>query len=59
MSSTSAGYPLLALGILVLLRKLGGQTSRAAMLDTVIVFCGVALVQWVFFIDPPTTGLRH
>ena len=32
--------------------KLGGQTSRAAILDTVIVFCGVALVQWVFFIDP-------
>jgi signal transduction histidine kinase len=45
-------YPLLAVGILVLLRKLGGQTSRAAILDTVIIFCGVALLQWVFFIDP-------
>jgi signal transduction histidine kinase len=46
------GYPLLALGVLLILRKLGGQTSRAAILDTVLIFGGVALVQWVFFIDP-------
>jgi signal transduction histidine kinase len=46
------GYPLLALGVLLVLRRLGGQTSRAAVLDTVVVFFGVALVQWVFFIDP-------
>ena len=46
------GYPLLALGVLLVLRELGGQTSRAAVLDTLVVFCGVALVQWVFFIDP-------
>ena len=46
------GYPLLALGVLLILRKLGGQTSRAAMLDTLVIFSGVALVQWVFFIDP-------
>jgi len=47
-----AGYPLLALGVLLVLRRLGGQTSRTAILDTVLIFCGVALVQWVFFIDP-------
>src|SRR5207247_7422398 len=47
-----AGYPLLVTGILLLVRRLGGQTSRAAVLDTVIVFAGVAVVQWVFFIDP-------
>jgi signal transduction histidine kinase len=46
------GYPLLALGVLLILRKLGGQTSRAAILDTLVIFGGVALVQWVFFIDP-------
>ena len=46
------GYPLLALGVLLVLRKLGGQTSRAAILDTLVIFSGVALVQWVFFIDP-------
>ena len=47
-----AGYPLLALGVLLVLRRLGGHTSRAAVLDTVVIFLGVALVQWVFFIDP-------
>ncbi len=47
-----AGYPLLAFGVLLVLRKLGGQTSRAAILDTLVIFSGVALVQWVFFIDP-------
>jgi len=46
------GYPLLALGVLLILRRLGGQTSRAAILDTLVIFSGVALVQWVFFIDP-------
>jgi signal transduction histidine kinase len=46
------GYPLLAGGVFLTLRKLGGQVTRAAALDTVIVFCGIALVQWVFFIDP-------
>jgi len=38
--------------VLLILRKLGGQTSRAAILDTLVIFSGVALVQWVFFIDP-------
>jgi signal transduction histidine kinase len=46
------GYPLLAAGVFLTLRKLGGQTSRTAMLDTLLLFAGVALVQWVFFIDP-------
>jgi signal transduction histidine kinase len=46
------GYPLLALGVFLVLRRLGAQASRAAVLDTVVVFCGVALAQWVFFIDP-------
>jgi signal transduction histidine kinase len=46
------GYPLLALGVLLVLRRLGGQTSRSAVLDTIVIFSGVALVQWVFFIDP-------
>ena len=46
------GYPLLALGVVLVLRRLGAQTSRTAILDSVLIFCGVALVQWVFFIDP-------
>jgi signal transduction histidine kinase len=47
-----AGYPLLAVGILLTLRRLGAHSGRVAMLDSVVVFCGVGLVQWVFFIDP-------
>jgi signal transduction histidine kinase len=47
-----AGYPVLALGFFLLLRRLGGQTSRAAMLDTIIIGVGVGIVQWVFFVDP-------
>ncbi len=46
------GYPLLAAGVFLILRRLGGQTSRTAILDTLLLFAGVALVQWVFFIDP-------
>src|SRR3954451_14605037 len=46
------GDPLLPLGVFLVLRRLGGQTSRAAVLDSVVIFCGVALAQWIFFIDP-------
>ena len=47
-----AGYPLLVLGVVLVLRELGSQTSRSAILDTVVIFSAVALVQWVFFVDP-------
>jgi signal transduction histidine kinase len=46
------GYPLLALGIFLVLRRLGGQASRAAILDSLVIFAGVVLFQWVFFIEP-------
>ena len=46
------GYPLLALGIFLVLRRLGRQTSRAAILDSIVIFVGVVLFQWVFFIEP-------
>jgi signal transduction histidine kinase len=47
-----AGYPLILAGIFLTLRGLGAQASRAAVLDSIVIFCGVVLVQWVFFIDP-------
>jgi signal transduction histidine kinase len=47
-----SGYVLMALGIFLVLKRLGGQTSRAAILDSVVIFCGVVLFQWVFFIEP-------
>ena len=46
------GYPLLAAAIFLVLRRFGGHTSRAAVLDSLVVFVGVVLVQWVYFIDP-------
>lgn len=46
------GYPLLAAAIFVLLRRLGATVSRTGTLDALVVFCGVVLVQWVYFIDP-------
>ena len=46
-----SGYPLLALGIVLVLKRLGGQTSRAAIVDSLVIFCAVVLFQWVFFID--------
>jgi signal transduction histidine kinase len=47
-----AGYPLLAAGAFLLLRRLGGATSRAALLDTVIVGIALGVVQWIFVVDP-------
>ncbi|HWB21518.1 MAG TPA: HAMP domain-containing sensor histidine kinase [Gaiellaceae bacterium] len=46
-----SGYPLLVLGIVVLVRRLGGQAGRAALLDTIIVAVAVATVQWIFFVE--------
>jgi signal transduction histidine kinase len=46
------GYPLLVLGIYLLLRKRGGTTTLVGVLDTVIVFAAVATVQWMFFVEP-------
>jgi signal transduction histidine kinase len=47
--------PPLALGAFLVLRRVGSMASREGVLDTIVVFCGVGLVQWVFFMDP----LRH
>ncbi len=37
---------------MLLVRRLGGQTSRAALLDTVIVSAALLTVEWVFLFDP-------
>jgi signal transduction histidine kinase len=50
------GYPLLAAGVFLIARRQGSQASRGALLDTFVIFAGVALVQWVFFIDPSSHG---
>jgi signal transduction histidine kinase len=45
-----AGYPLIVLAIVLLLRELGGHTSRVALLDTAIVAVAVTTVQWIFLV---------
>jgi signal transduction histidine kinase len=46
------GYPLLAAGVFVLLRRRGGGISRAVGADALVVGFAVFLAQWVFVIDP-------
>ena len=46
-----AGYPLLAAGLILLLRRLGAIEGRIAVLDAAIVFIGLAIVQWVFVVE--------
>src|SRR5207302_25663 len=46
------GYPLLALGIFLLLRARGSKTTLPTVLDALIVFVGVATVQWIFLVEP-------
>jgi signal transduction histidine kinase len=58
-----AGYPLIVLGIVLLLRELGGHTSRVALLDTAIVAVAVAVVHWIFLVgtyidDSDSLGAR-
>ncbi len=46
-----AGYPLLATGLVLLLRRLGAIEGRIALLDAAIISIGLAIVQWVFVVD--------
>jgi signal transduction histidine kinase len=54
-----AGYPLLAAGLVLLLRQLGVIAGRVALVDAAIMSLGLGLVQWIFVVDPYTheTGL--
>ena len=45
-----AGYPMIVLAIVLILRELGGHSSRAALLDTAIVAVAIATVQWIFLV---------
>jgi signal transduction histidine kinase len=46
------GYPLLLAGVYLILRRRGGALTRAAALDSFVVFSAVALAQWIFVLDP-------
>jgi signal transduction histidine kinase len=47
-----AGYPLLAAGLVLLLRRLGVIAGRVALVDAAIMSVGLGLVQWIFVVDP-------
>src|SRR5262249_25861099 len=47
-----AAYPVLFVGVVVLLRPFGRLEGRLSFLDATIVTCGFVLVQWVFLLDP-------
>jgi signal transduction histidine kinase len=47
-----AGYPLLAGGILLLVRRHGLTATRPVVLDGAVLLLGAALAQWVLFVDP-------
>ena len=53
-----AGYPMIVLAIVLLLRELGGHTSRVALLDTAIVAVAIATVQWMFFVGTTLDDVR-
>ena len=48
-----AGYPLLAAGLAVLVRRrTGGAVQRASLLDAAVLTTGLGLVTWVFLVVP-------
>lgn len=50
------GYPLLSLGLLLLLVRAGGRRSLAAMAEAAIVTAAFALFQWAWIVDGIVEG---
>lgn len=52
-----AGYPLMAAGLAVLVRRrTGGAVQRASLLDAAVLTTGLGLVTWVFLVVPSAAG---
>lgn len=52
-----AGYPLVAAGLAVLVRRrTGGAVHRASLLDAAVLTTGLGLVTWVFMVVPTAAG---
>ena len=45
-------YPALAAGMLLLVRRRNPQRDRAAVIDSLILTLGIALISWVFLVAP-------
>ncbi len=50
------GYPIVAVGLLLLLIRAEGLQRRAGLLDAAIVTCAFALFQWVWIVQPIIDG---
>jgi signal transduction histidine kinase len=50
-----AQYPLLAAGVLLMVRSRTGGGDRAALLDSLIVTSGAAALMWILLVVPATT----
>jgi len=51
-----AGYPLIAVALLLLMLSAGGRDRRAALTDAAIFTLGFALLQWLFLMGPGVRG---
>ena len=51
-----AGYPILAVGLLLLLIRAGGLQRHAGLLEAAIVTCAFALFQWVWVVQAIVDG---
>ena len=47
-----AGYPFIAIGLLLLIRRRLGDGDRGGVLDAAILTTAVAILSWTFFIQP-------
>jgi diguanylate cyclase (GGDEF)-like protein len=47
-----AGYPFIAVGLLLLIRRRLGDGDRGGLLDAAILATGVAILSWTLFIEP-------
>ena len=54
-----AAYPILAVGLLLMVRSRGGGNDRANMIDVMIIVTSAGLLSWVYLIEPQlhVTGL--
>ena len=51
-----AGYPFMAVGLLLLIRRRIGDGDRGGVLDAAILTTAVAIISWTFFIQPQVVG---
>ena len=54
-----SGYPFIALGLLLLIRRRVGDGDRGGLLDAAILTTAAAILSWTFLIQPQDGDVRH